>query len=245
MGRNEKIKNMIYLLYGSDFKKSRLKLHALQASFLEKSPRSSSFHFDSENFEEKFLDEIISGKSLFSGRCIVVLDKLLGAGNFNEFLFKKMKELSLSENIFIFLEEKMGKKELGLLKKWTEKTQEFSMAEKEEKFKIFSLSDALGRRDKKGLWVLYQKALGRGISVGEIRGILFWQVKNLLMLKKTKEPKKLGQNPYVLRKNLSFLSNFKEEELADLSRKLVELPHRSRRGEGEEEILLENFLLSL
>jgi DNA polymerase III delta subunit len=257
---------MIYLLHGNDFKKSREKLHQLVDALLKKEPDSSQFRIDLDNFSPEFLQEMVSGQTLFTGRYIVVADKLfqdkparpegprqdgsvgLGSGGeAAEIILKELKNIANSENIFIFIEEELTKAVLGRFEKWAEKIQEFSgkVAPKEDKFNVFSITDALSRKDKKNTWVLYQKALNSGMVPEEIHGILFWQVKNLLMVKDEADPKGLGLNPFVLRKSLSAAEKFKKSELIKLSQELVEIPHNARRGLEDFGVSLERFILSI
>ena len=51
---------MLYLLHGTDFKKSREKLHLLIEALLKKESSASQFRIDDENFSEDLLEEMIS-----------------------------------------------------------------------------------------------------------------------------------------------------------------------------------------
>lgn len=238
---------MIYLLHGENFEESRKKLHSLVDALLKKEPDSSQFRIDADNYSSEYLEEMVSGQTLFTGRYIVVVDKLFQSKEIGEEVLKELKNIASSENIFIFIEEGLTKAILGRFEKWAEKVQEFSGSEAKvnEKFNVFSLTEALSRRDKKGTWVLYQKALNQGVVPEEMHGLLFWQIKNLLMVKDEADPKGLGLNPYVLRKSISSAEKFKKEELVKFSRELVEIPHNARRGLEDFGVSLEKFILSI
>jgi DNA polymerase III delta subunit len=238
---------MLYLLHGENFKESRKKLHSLVESLLKKEPNASQFHIDNENFCYDLLKEMIGSIDLFVGKYIVVVDKIFEDKENGDAVLKELKEIANSENIFIFIEEKLNKTILARFKKWAEKIQEFTEKEtkKQEQFNVFSITDALGKRDKRGMWVLYQKALMSGVVPEELHGIIFWQTKNILMVKNETNPGGLGLNPFVLRKSLSFAKNFKKDELVKLSRELVEIPHNARRGLEDFDISLEKFILRL
>ena len=107
---------------------------------------------------------------------------------------------------------------------------------------MFSLTDALGNRDKKKLWTLYQKAIRTNAVPEELHGILFWQVKTMLLVSQ-KETKDL--KPFAVSKAKKFIQNYSEEELQKLARNLVELYHDTRRGFVEFPIALEQFILSI
>ena len=131
---------------------------------------------------------------------------------------------------------------------------DFSPQEEEEKplldkkgreFNIFTLTDALGARNKKEAWTLYQKALAAGVSADEIFFKIFWQVKSMLLASKTKSVSETDMKPFTYNKSKSFTNNFKQEELEKLSEDLVTGFILARRGEGEIETLLEKILLKL
>lgn len=112
-------------------------------------------------------------------------------------------------------------------------------------FNIFSLTDAIGARQKRDAWVLYRKALASGMVPEEVFYKLVWQVKTLLVAEKTKSVSETEMKPFPYNKAKGYLKNFKSGELEKLSLELVNGYHRIRRGEGEMETLVERFLLKL
>lgn len=116
---------------------------------------------------------------------------------------------------------------------------------KGREFNIFALTDALGARQKKEAWILYQKALSAGLSAEEIFFKLVWQVKAMLLSSRTKNVGETDLKPFPYSKAKSFLKNFKSGELEKLSENLVVSYTLARRGEGEVETLVEKILLSL
>jgi DNA polymerase III delta subunit len=238
---------MIYLLHGTDIIKSREKLHSLLGSMFAKKPDASFVRVEAGEFDESRLDEFVGGQGLFTNKYIIVFDNLFLDKKVKEVLLKSLKEISKSENIFIFLEEKLNKTELNKFEKYAEKIQEFVGVEieKKKKFDIFSLTEALGKRDKKNLWVLYQKAKMNNVSDEEVHGILFWQVKSMLLSLNTKDAKESGLNPFVFRKSLGFVKNYSESELRKLSFSLISLYHDTRRGVHEMDSAMERFILGI
>ncbi|MEK7177006.1 MAG: hypothetical protein AAB719_01790 [Patescibacteria group bacterium] len=114
-----------------------------------------------------------------------------------------------------------------------------------KEFNIFLLTDALGAKNKKEAWTLYQKALLAGVSPEEIFFKLFWQVKSMLIVSKVKTVSETDMKPFTYNKSKSFLKNFKQEELEQISEDLVTGFILARRGEGEIETLIEKLLLKL
>jgi DNA polymerase III delta subunit len=112
-------------------------------------------------------------------------------------------------------------------------------------FNIFPLTDAIGERDKRKAWVVYEQALASGMVADEIFWRVMWGVKALLLSAKTASAEESGLNPFVYRKFKSCLKNWKLEELEKLSESLVVGYHDARRGKGEMETMIEKILLTL
>src|SRR3989344_3580732 len=108
---------MLYLLHGQNFKKSREKLHSMTDSLLKKKPDASFFKLDSSNFSESQLDEFIGGQGLFEQKYIVQVDGLLIDTKSQDFIKDRIKEISESDNIFIFIENELSKPVLNKLKR--------------------------------------------------------------------------------------------------------------------------------
>lgn len=218
---------MLYLFYGSDTDTARAKASALLASLQKRKPEAELFRLDAERWSESQLDELTHGQGLFSKTYLVFLSYLFENEEAKEAVLTKLSALTDSPNIFVMLEGKCDKETLLALTEAAEKVVVFEKkGGKKEAFSIFSLTDALGRRDKKNLWMLYQQALREDFAPENINGVLFWKVKSLLLA------------PYQNRA-------WKREELKDLSRRLVFLYHDAHRGVHDFAIGLERLVLSL
>jgi len=112
-------------------------------------------------------------------------------------------------------------------------------------FNIFILTDALGARKKKDAWVLYRKALASGMAPEDVFFKLFWQVKTMLLAKRTKTAEEADMKSYPYGKAKGYLNNFKEGEIEKLSEKLMLGYHAVRRGKGEMETFVEKVVLSI
>ncbi len=130
-----------------------------------------------------------------------------------------------------------------------------SVGEKEEEnllgpkgridFNIFALTDAIGARNKREAWMLYQKALADGMVSEEIFFKVFWQVKNMLLASRTRSAEETDMKAYPYSKAKGYLRNFKPGELEKLSEELIRGYHDVRRGKEESETFVEKTLLSL
>ena len=164
---------MIYVFHGS---KTLDKFNKLIESLLKKKPDASIFKINSESYSPDSLQELIQGQGLFEKKYVVSLNGLLQ----EEEILSNLKEIAESENIFVFWEENIDKKTLKKLEKYSEKISGTEdVKEKAETFNMFSFSDSLGKRDKKQLWILYQRALQQSVRPEEIHGIFVWQAKSM------------------------------------------------------------------
>jgi hypothetical protein len=149
-------------------------------------------------------------------------------------------------NIFIILEDALDEKILKQVKKYTEKDLSYDKKIGEEKkFNIFAITDALGERNRKKLWVLYQEALRAGLEDEELFWKFQWLVKHMLFFKKTKEPGKSELKGFAKAKIEKYARNYQTEELENLSTQLVDLFHAVRRSEGEMETGLEKIVFGI
>ncbi|MBX4198816.1 hypothetical protein KW800_00880 [Candidatus Parcubacteria bacterium] len=114
-----------------------------------------------------------------------------------------------------------------------------------EQFNIFALTDAIGARDKRNAWMIYEKALASGMTADEIFYRVMWGVKSLILSDRCDDALVAGLNPFVYKKSKSFLKNWKSQELEHLSLKLVKGYHESRRGKSTVDSLLERTILSI
>ena len=237
---------MIYFFYGTDFEKARVKANETVEILRNKKPDASFLKITEENWNASQLPELIGGQGLFENKNIIFLDRLFVNKEAEEIIVKNLKEIGESQNIFIFLEKKVNKPIIEKVKKNGGKIQEFEGASPEhvEVFNNFSLTDAFGRRDKKQLWVLFNQAISSGSVPEEIHGILFWQLKCLILARDSKTPEEAGLKPYPYQKAKGFLKNFKEGELEKISSELVRIYHDSRTEGRSLETELEKFILS-
>lgn len=230
---------MIAIFYGND----RLRLAKAANDFIAKQEVDEIISFDESSISvEEFLNFVEQG-ALFGGKKLIKCDGVFEKDEMLNVVIEQVDVLANSDNIFVFLESSILASDLKKLKPYSKICEEFKLLEKKkETFNVFSLADALARRDKKSLWVMYQKALRSGKTPEEISGTLFWQLKTLAILEQG-GGKTLS--PYVVSKNKSALKNFKSGEILNITSRLVEGYHGARRGIGDMEVILERFILSI
>lgn len=148
-----------------------------------------------------------------------------------------------SENIFVFSEDTLTKKITDIFSNYEGEIKDFGKETEKVKssFNIFSLADALGKRDKKNLWILFQQAREQA-SPEEIHGVLFWQIKNLALV--SSESSNPGMKSFLYTKNCSFAKNFSQQEIRYFSELFMRMFHE-RDTYATLDIELEKFILQL
>lgn len=235
---------MLYLFYGTDTKKSHDKAYGLAQSLLQKKPNASLFSLAKDEWSRDRIVELLQSQGLFMGNYIVFVDMRAFLVDDMEILFSYAKEIGESPHIFIILGEKIDKKTLKEFENFSQKIQKHNIPAEKEK-RDFRMTDALGNRDKKSLWVLYQQALRTGKEPEELHGLLFWQVKNMLLALNSKNAEDAGMKPYPYTKAKQSLKNYSKEDLHKLLLALVSEYHNVRLGKGELETGLEKVILGL
>jgi DNA polymerase III delta subunit len=223
---------MLYAVYGAEGDKARAKKDALVASCRKQKPDAEFFLIESENFSEGALEGLYSSQGLFQKKHIVVLDRLLQNKELKDAVSEAFPKMAVSESMFILFDETIDAKTAALVKKHAKDV--FVFGEKKEKKErdntTFLITDAFMMKDRKSAWVNYQKAVRADVAPEAIHGALFWQVKTVLLAKKTG-----GWN--------KFAKNYSEDELDEILARLVKIYHDIRSEGGELEISLEKFLL--
>jgi DNA polymerase III delta subunit len=217
---------MLYVLYGNNREKL---LAQLKKVIGEKNPE----RFDAENFDQGKISQLLAGPGLFGGVETIVIRDVFVNDDLQTFILKHSAEMQNSSHVFILIEPKILKKPLAHLIKTNAHVTEYKLpakGKKQEGFNIFSITDAFGARDKKKLWILFQEARRNNLASEEIYSVLWWQIKNMLIV--SKESKNPGIHPFVFQKTERALKNFKEKELLNIAQNFVRAFHKARRGRG-------------
>ncbi|MDQ5949231.1 MAG: hypothetical protein QG589_357 [Patescibacteria group bacterium] len=237
---------MIYLLYGTDVHKSRAKLHEMLRALVKKRPNAELFKITTENWNEGQFIELLGSQGLFDQKYIVVLDGLLGKKETKNLILEKLSDMQNTEHPFLMVEGKIDAPTIKKIEKIAEKIQEFVKSEQtKETYNIFSVTEGLLARDKKRLWVSYIDLLRRGGVPEEIHGILFWQVKNMLLASRADSQTDTGLTPYQYKNALAGARKYTTDELVSLMSSLVNITHSVRSGEGDIDILTEKWILGV
>lgn len=239
---------MYYLFHGTDTDKVREKARVLFDSLRFKKPDASFGELDTEEVTAEKIEELVGGSGLFENKCVVLTKNIFSNTISREIAEKFINEIAESPNIFIIAETALTKALSKKLEKRSEKTLAIDSSgdKKEQKEEnIFSIADAFGRRDKKLLWMKLNEAFDNGVPTEELHGIIFWQLKSMIIASKTKDATEAGLNPYVFSKSKTFAKNFKEKELEKITNELVKIYHEAHRGKLNFNIALEKLALDI
>jgi len=238
---------MIYFYFGTDREKIQKTARATFEALQKKKPDASFVSFGVENLDENVLQEITASQGLFERKVVAKIADILDDKEKGEMIQKFLKEMKATENIIVWSEGEVNKTPLEKIKKYAEKVEEFGVKQKaEKKFpSIFKMTDAIGDKDKKNAWVLLRAELDNGTADEELHGTIFWQIKSILLAKKTKGADEAGLNPYVYSKAKSFGRNWDEKELNNTISNLIDMYHKAHRGEVNFEVELERWVLSI
>ncbi|MDQ5883640.1 MAG: hypothetical protein QG654_554 [Patescibacteria group bacterium] len=224
---------MLYIYSGKNFENKK---KAFESDLKRFSVYDKVF-MDENSFGLSEFENYIESRSLFGNKTAVILDSVLENDENRLKIFKKIKEIETSENVFFFIESNLTKTDLKSIEKKVKNINFFDVTnKKEEKFNIFALTDAFSRKDKKQTWVLLQKALKNNVPAMDIANILIWSIKNLILVKgKTgsdADIKKTGLNPFVFKKTVPASKLWEENSLKKALKDIVFLYHDDRRGEN-------------
>lgn len=237
---------MLYLIYGTDTHKSRKKLHELLDLAKKKRPNAELWKITTENWNEAQFDELLVSQGLFESKYTVVLDNVFEKKDSKIYVLERLEQMAESEQIFLVLEGALDVPSLKKIEKFSKQVQEFVKPEgKKQTYNIFSVADGLLQKDKKNLWISYIDFLSKGGAPEEIHGIFFWQVKNMILASRSENMKDSGLSPYAYKNALTGGRKYRTEELQKMSSELVNMTHKVRQGEGDLEVMLEKWVLSL
>lgn len=237
---------MIYFYYGEDRDKVYKKAKGVFEALKSKKPDATFVSFNEENLSQSEIQSIINSQGLFERKIVARVSDILGNSELAKEMITFIESLASSENIVIWSESNGTKINLDKIKKYAEKSEEFSnKIENKNSFNIFSISDAIGNRDKKKFWNLILEAIRNGVSPEEIHGTIWWQIKVIIISTKTDSAEEAQLKPFVYSNARKFSKNWASEDLRSVSQRLVSMYHMSHLGECDLNIELEKLALSI
>lgn len=202
------------------------------------------------------LAEYALAQGMFGDPAIITGRGMFDDEELAEIIKNEAKTLTSSPNHFIFLESKLPVAISKSLRASGAELMEFALSvrarqeiewqEKKRKNEIFKLTDALGERDRKRLWILYHSALLRGLDPEEVYWKFIWQIKTVLLSMQTKSASEAGLHPFVYQKARQAAGRFGGvAALGGLFRKLLNVWSATISGRTEISLGLEQFILNI
>ncbi len=257
---------MIYFIHGNNRDKILTRSKELVEKSLKENLGALYFKFNIEDFQKAKLEELIGGRSLFREKFVVLCDGLLGDPEAQLFVSKMCIEMDSSDNIFILREGVINKKLLEIFDKTGSKIEEISLEKIDnfgyagargvklrpgyEDFNIFKFTDALGVRDRKMAWILFQRGLRAGLPAEEIFWKVVWIFRNMILVSPINKNQdglvsKLDIKSNTINNCRRFIQKHTNDSLLESYKRLVDVYHQFRRGRVECEMVLEQFILNL
>lgn len=223
---------MIYFFYNNDFVLANKKAKKLFADLQKKKSDATFLFIDTSSATEEKLREALLSQGLFESKIVCFLSRILENKELTSNLKRILKEMKESSTIFVWVESNIKKSEIELISKSAEKAFIEEVKEKIQKaeFNAFKIADAFGERNRREFWKLVVEAKQKGTAGEEIHGILWWQLKSMILSSKSNSADEAGLKPFVYSKSKSFAKNFKEIELQKLADRFINIYHEAHRG---------------
>ncbi len=244
---------MVYLVYGTDRKNGHAAVRDICAA---QGGEPQVRVVEAGAFSREVCEEAIAAQAgLFGGVTIFVFEGVLGQKDgehteLGDYALSRLDDFAASAGVCVFREEKA----LKPLQKAFEKAGARVIdcgneAKVEDDFSIFTLSDAVGKRDRKAAWVAFQEAVQHGAKPEAIYGTLLWQMKTIALTQDAVArgggPEEAGLSPFVFSKAARFGKNYAPQETVAFIGRLVDAYHEARRGGPDLETALELVVLGV
>ena len=195
-------------------------------SFRKKNPSAQVLTLDADNPEfESVLGELVLSRDLFGTGVLCHGRRVLGATKLPE------KDFENSAITFAFFEpeEKAKGKDVN----------------KYDGPNLFVVADKLASKDKRAVWVEYQRLLLAGVNPEEVYFKLQWQVRAMLAARASGSPAEAGLKDYPFQKAKSAQTKFVGGELEKFSNELLMVWHLGHGGGRDFALELEQFVLNM
>lgn len=248
---------MLYIIIGKDRQKTKAKLDELNNSLVKKSKSYpvEQVMIEAESLLGGAVEQYLYNLGLFGEQYIVHCSDLLKDKAVADLLKGQFGAMAESPNFFIIREEDIDAATRKILVKIAEEIFEIEKPSVAKSwgggsggvgtgdFNIFTMTDALGDRDRKKAWLIYVEARRIGNEPEQIFGTIWWFVKNMMLVGASGAGGLTGLSPFVESKAKRALKNYSQGEVLKMSKYLVSVYHESRRGKCDLTIELEKFVL--
>lgn len=233
---------MLKVYVGPDTKKAEA-AYLAQCQKLEKdNPGLKIIALDQEDLDPVFaVAECISSQDLFGAGILCRGRRVLGA-----LADIEPGDLAGSQTHFVFFEPELKAAELKSYKKYLESCGTANVSKKfDAKGGSFVITEKLLDKDKRALWVEYERQLFAGVDPEDLYFKLQWQTRSVLAARASKSAEEAGLHPFVYGKSKRAADKFAEGELEKMTNNLLTVWHMGHGGGQDFELSLENFILNM
>lgn len=238
---------MIKFYLGEDSHGARKALREQVDLARRESPYSLYVRFDETSFDAGNIRDAFSGGGMFNPWNILIFEDILDNEEGVSFYEKILPQYIDTEHHVYVREKKLTKK---ILEKFNNKATilEFAAPKKKEAVENnFAIADAIGMKDKKNIWVEFEKARRGGRAMEELHGTIFWAFKSLYICRTLERDDAIasGMKEFTFRTYKNYSKNYLTHDLEKIMTQMKEMYHDAHRGEGDLGIELERLLLTL
>ncbi len=235
---------MIEVFVGEDTQRARKEARESFERAKSEYPDALISVFDDVSFDPDGARDAFASENLFGGINILYFDGILDDPLGESFYRNTIQDTTH----LIIIREKMIPKDLLVFFQRIAQIKDFSLIKKvENRDNGFAIADAVGVRDKKRAWVEFEKLRRHGAAMEEVHGTIFWAFKSMYITQVLSKSDALatGMKEFTYRNYYGFAKKYLKKELEDKLSELKDMYHHGHRGEGELEVLMEQFLLRL
>jgi DNA polymerase III delta subunit len=228
---------MIEIIYGNNRDKCLEILEERITACEKEKYQTSRLSLLDINDQQKIIEEIV-GEDLFASKKLLIISGIFESEKIIEILLAHTDSKNTDTYIIIF-ETDIPK---DVIKSFEKKKVPIHhhKHETERDTEIFKLTDAVAGRDIKRAWLVFRQLLDNGMVAHQMIGMLWWQMKTLLLVASTKTNP--GLKPFVYTKNKKALEKFTLPEIQEKTLGLLDVYHQGHMGD-DIEVLLEQWIL--
>jgi len=246
---------VVYVFFGSDRDRVIAKVKSIEESFYKKAGASASaFRFDGDNLDIAEFENSLRAEDIFGQKRLVLARDLFTLDETAKDATKIIAAPFAGGTTLVIYENKLDKDIIKKLEKIGAKIQEYRaraafVDSRKDGKPLFLISDMLMAKNNRAAFSAYHRARTLGFSAENIFWEIYRQFKNMLILEPlAKIPpsaieKDTGLHPFVIKKGLGFLRNYRREELAQKFERLMFLWSDAILGPRDLSIDLELFIL--
>jgi hypothetical protein len=235
---------MLLVYTGSDYASSAKLAGNMINSLQEKQHAAELVELQTNNLEYN-LQTLTNDQGLFFSKSLVKITRLFPDKEAEKIMRNQLSNLSQSQSIFVWVEPNLNKNWLRWLEDAGAKIEVSGQSQKSTGNKplAFEVSDALLTTKAIMIWQSLKKARKNNLEGENIFGVLWWQLRSVVLAQSYDSPKSAGLSPYVYRKSRG--CSWSAEQARTIMMSLLTAQQSSRQNNLNLWVELENWALGL